>query len=248
MASKNPLRKLLRMTGFDLLRVDSLDYLERAAQLYDTENQLVKALHDRDINHVLDVGGNVGVYGLKLRGKNYTGKITSFEPIPSVYDKLEKCAANDSNWDTQCIALGDQQETREINVSNNTVSSSFLGMNKKHTDAAPESRYESKVEVTVKTLDGIWSELVKANEKVFMKIDVQGFEKEVLAGASDSLKKIQGLQLECSFASLYEGEMLFPEMYQWLQNEGFTLWLMTPTFIEPKTKQLLQVDAVFFRE
>lgn len=235
------------MTGFDLLRVNSIDYLERAARLYDSEKQLISAFESRGINHVLDVGGNVGVYGVKLRQKNYSAKITSFEPIPAVYKELEACALNDKNWDTKCIALGDKEEERSINVSDNTVSSSFLGMNKQHTDAAPESRYTSQVNVVVKTLDGIWSELIQSNDKVFMKIDVQGFEREVLAGAKSALSKIQGLQLECSFASLYEGEMLFPEMYAWLQKEGFTLWLMTPTFIDPKTDQLLQVDAVFFR-
>ena len=81
-----------------------------------------------------------------------------------------------------------------------------------------------------------------------MKIDAQGYEQKILAGARESLPKSVGLQMELSFVPLYRDEMLFLEMAHLLKHRGFRLMSIEPVFRDEKTGELLQVDGVLFRE
>jgi hypothetical protein len=47
---------------------------------------------------VFDVGANIGQYGLSLRKCGFTGRIVSFEAIPSVHARLSAVAARDRDW------------------------------------------------------------------------------------------------------------------------------------------------------
>lgn len=47
-----------------------------------------------------------------------------------------------------------------------------------------------------------------ARERPFLNMDVRGFEKEVLNRASRTLSLLVGIQIELSFAPLYEGGMM----------------------------------------
>jgi hypothetical protein len=80
-----------------------------------------------------------------------------------------------------------------------------------------------------------------------LKIDVQGYEPQVLAGAVELLPKLTGLQLELSLAPLYEGERGFSEMIDLVEREGFTLHDLNPCYSDSKTGRTFQVDALFFR-
>jgi hypothetical protein len=82
---------------------------------------------------------------------------------------------------------------------------------------------------------------------LFLKIDVQGFEPQVLEGAARLLDRTQGVQLELSLAPLYEGQTLFLPLVDWLAKKGFELWALIPGFIDNKTGRMLQVDGIFFR-
>jgi hypothetical protein len=78
-----------------------------------------------------------------------------------------------------------------------------------------------------------------------LKIDTQGFEKNVLLGAENSLQNITLLQLEISIQPLYENEVLFVEMVNYLQDIGFDLFTLENGIRDPKSGKLLQVDGIF---
>ena len=61
------------------------------------------------------------------------------------------------------------------------------------------------------------------------------------------LNRVVGVQLELSLIPLYSGQKLMPEMIKDMQGMGFDLWGIAPTFAEPMTGRMLQVDAIFFR-
>lgn len=56
-----------------------------------------------------------------------------------------------------------------------------------------------------------------------LKIDVQGFELELLKGATELLPHIQDVYVECSFIELYQGQALASEVIDLLRDHGFTL-------------------------
>ena len=70
----------------------------------------------------------------------------------------------------------------------------------------------------------------------------------ILKGASQSLHKIIGLQIELSLVEMYKNEVLFEEMIAYLKDKGFALYGVEPGLINVKTGRLLQMDGIFFRE
>ena len=91
-------------------------------------------------------------------------------------------------------------------------------------------------------------EIINKTDCVLLKIDVQGFEKEVLEGAKNVLEHIKGVQLEMSIEELYMGETLFGEMYDFITKKGFKLHSVENGFYNEKTGKLLQLDGIFFKE
>lgn len=78
-----------------------------------------------------------------------------------------------------------------------------------------------------------------------MKIDVQGFERQVLAGATEILPQVKGIQLELSLVPLYESQPIYREMIKFLEKLGYELYALVPGFTEHKTGKLLQMDGIF---
>jgi hypothetical protein len=56
-----------------------------------------------------------------------------------------------------------------------------------------------------------------------LKIDVQGFELDVLQGCEDILNRFSHLYIECSFIELYEGQALAHQIIAWLEQRSFIL-------------------------
>ena len=121
-------------------------------------------------------------------------------------------------------------------------------MNQIHLDAAVESLYIGSEQVEVDTINHLWNKYIDASDKVAVKIDAQGFEGEVLKGASNYLKQISLLQIELSFITLYEGQDLIEDMLKHLSSLGFTLIDLVPGFRHPKNGDLLQCDGIFARK
>ena len=81
-----------------------------------------------------------------------------------------------------------------------------------------------------------------------LKIDVQGFEKNVLDGAKETLPYVSVIQVEMSLVPLYENQMLFFEMIHYLDDKGFTLFSLENGFSNPRTGRLLQTDGIFVKK
>jgi hypothetical protein len=117
-----------------------------------------------------------------------------------------------------------------------------------HLQGDRDSRYVAQEEVRQATLDSVWEEVVPPDcAAVFLKIDVQGYERSVLHGARATLGKVVGLQLELSLTPLYADQALYRELLQYLEDLGFNLCAIGTGFVHPATARTLQVDAVFLR-
>jgi FkbM family methyltransferase len=206
-----------------------------------------KLMRSLDADVLLDVGANAGQYGIETRRGGFEGRIVSFEPLPDAYAELQRNCAEDAGWECRNYALGSEDGKSSINVAGNSYSSSLLPMADRHRDSAPESAYVGEVEIEVRTLDSIWEELVPGGETAFLKLDVQGFEAEVLKGAAGSLDKVVGVQSELSLVPLYEGAPLYREIVDHLEGLGFRLAGLEPGFEDPDTGEMLQADGVFVR-
>jgi hypothetical protein len=120
-------------------------------------------------------------------------------------------------------------------------------MNRTHVDAAPQSRYVEKQTVNVERLDVLAPRLLAPDVHLLLKVDTQGYEMEVLKGATGLFPRIAALQLELSLIPLYDGAPGFAEMIQFAQSRGYELFGIVPGFRDRLSGRLLQADGFFVR-
>lgn len=208
---------------------------------------IFKALN---IQTVIDVGANKGQYALDLlQNIGFKGTIYSFEPIPDVWNELKINSGSYSDWHVfQPLAIGDQAGEVEINITQNTQSSSLLKMTDAHVQAAPDSKVVKTTKVKVVRLDEVLKEhLSTLSGGCYMKVDTQGYEKQVLLGAGNFIQEMDAIELEVSLIPLYEGQMLFDDIVAMMKSFGFELWTIFPMFSDA-TGRTLQVDVVFLKQ
>ena len=226
-----------------------MGYLVEPYDIYNDPRALRKCLLSLNgINVVLDIGANEGQFAGELRHDGYVGRIISFEPVAQAYEKLAANAKGDTKWETVNCALGSADGKAEINVAMNTVSSSLLDMLPRHLEGAPKSKYVRREEISIKRVDSIIDNYLAAGESMFVKIDAQGFERQIVEGSEGSIDRICGMQLEMSLAPLYEGETLFGDMIDLLSKKNYALVSMEPVYRDGATHELLQVDGIFLKK
>lgn len=238
MTFRHKVRTLLWRAGYDVSRFRPSSHpLARRREL----------LRRGAFDVVLDVGANSGQFGLQLRELGFSGRIVSFEPVEAVFESLEGIARRDGKWTTVHCALGAEDGEAEISVSGNSFSSSLLEMLPAHLEAAPQSAQVRVETIKLRRLDSLVDELCLPTDRIFLKLDVQGFERQVLMGAIRTLPRVLALQLEMSISPLYAGETPFWEMHAQLQEIGFELFSIEPGFSHPVTGRLLQMDGIYIR-
>jgi FkbM family methyltransferase len=196
------------------------------------------------IHTVVDVGANAGQYGKALRAMGYTGVIVSLEPLAAAFSDLERVASSDSAWKCLNLAAGAEQAHARLNVASNRASSSLLTMMDEHAAGAPTVATVGQETVTVSPLDDV---VLPITSPVMLKLDVQGYEAEALAGAERLLASTVLVECELSIARLYEGQASFARMVGLLDGHGFALVDLDPFFYDPRDGRVLALDGLFVR-
>lgn len=204
-------------------------------------------LNHRQISVVVDVGANTGQFARKLRKLGYPGTIISMEPMTAEYKKLVSISSADPLWHCSQIAIGSSETEVEINIAGNSYSSSILPMLDRHVAGAPDSGYIGTEKVKMTTLDAILPYLAQHQERLYLKLDVQGYEMEVLKGAQQTLSYVDVIEMELSLVPLYEHSVLYDEMIAYLEPLGFDLLFIEGDFLDYTTGEVLQVNGLFLR-
>ena len=205
-------------------------------------NQLIR----RSDPVLFDVGANEGSISKQLRSSFPQAVIHAFEPHPGVFAKLKANMENTPGITLNPCALGDTCRRQTFNLSSDGGSSSVLTFD-------PSSPYirglqqetENSVEVEQKTIDSYCRE--QGIEQIdFLKLDVQGFEPQVLDGAADMLSRqaIGTIQAEIIFRSFYDQPASFFEIERRLRPHGYRLISIFDIY-PGQGGRLFQVDAVY---
>lgn len=205
-----------------------------------------KWLGDYGISTVLDIGANDGGFAKKIRKIIPEAKIYSFEPIKQVFDNLRINLKKDSSIEFFNIGLGSKNSNMKINKNEFSPSSSILEMNSPHKINFPYTKKTFKEEIIIKRLDDIMKE-IKIKDKLLIKIDVQGYEKEVILGGIKTISKADIIILETSFVELYKKQPLFEKIYEIMTKLGFKYAGSFEELKSPLDEQVLQQDSIFVR-
>lgn len=199
------------------------------------------------ITHFVDAGAHHGLYAESVMHIEPALQILCFEPAPEAYAALSGRFAGSRR--VQCMeqALGATNGTVVLHVSGIDQANSVKKITSVHTTAWKESERVGEHEVRMGRLDDHLRNLPD-NARVFLKIDVQGAEKDVLLGCTAQLAKIQVVFVELSLVPLYEGSALVPEMVTLLDQMGFDLFGVVERIGAPGDWHPVQLDCVFVRK
>jgi FkbM family methyltransferase len=208
----------------------------------------VTLLKRQKANLVIDVGAHEGEFALSVLRANKTISVLSFEPLPDVFKRLNKTAENFGKWKVYNLALGNESADAEINVSANRTASSLLLPSDKGRGHAGFETVE-RVKIRIDRLDHVLSQdnLAPKGNRIYLKLDVQGYELSVLEGAADLLDSVVACQVELSLTELYKGQPSAHEIYSWLMSRGFILYAVSNTLRDAESGSLQQVDGFFIK-
>ena len=200
------------------------------------------------VDAIFDLGANIGMSGDYFRNLGFKHKIVSFEPVSEYYRRLEQKARNDPLWWCEQAAVGDADGELDIHVSGEGGgASSFLEMTSHIPEHAPGLCYTGRETVRVTTVDSVIDRYYPSEDRLFLKLDVQGYEKQVLEGARASLPRVVGMKIEMSVVRSYRDEPLIDDMLPYLYRLGFRLNGIEAAWSNRATQEVYQVDGFLFR-
>lgn len=194
---------------------------------------------------IIDIGSNKGQFILLIE-KIYPNKnIYSFEPIKEMIDKQKKFFAYKNNIIFHNIALGSSTTLKEFLITTRMDSSSFL---KIVSDKNKSKNYDivENRNIQINTLDNLLIN-EKISHPVLIKIDVQGYELEVLRGANNLLKKTDYLLLEVSKNEMYQNQPIEKVIVEYLKNLNFDI-LKSNNWSKIQNTNFYQRDIIFYKK
>lgn len=195
---------------------------------------------------VVDVGANRGQFSLVCRRVSPTAKIVAFEPLAEPATIYRGLFGGDPQVRLHEAALGATSGTMTMHLSARDDSSSLLPIASAQTDNYPGSGEVGTREVAIMTLP----EAIAPGEmgrRSLLKIDVQGYELEVLKSAGVLLSRFEWIYVECSYVPLYEGQPLADEVIAFLVERGFALSGHYNVSFVKGAPEPLQADLLFVR-
>lgn len=197
---------------------------------------------------VVDVGANIGQYGQALRRTGWSGHIVSFEPQSKPYAALLNVATRDGNWEAHRLALGAEGGTISINIASIHPRSSILPISDEHRKLLPDSSYVGSEEVACDRLDNVLDNTPYLAAGLALKLDVQGYEMEVLRGAELTLRAARLIELELSLVNMYDGQPTAAEVIRFLDDRDFELVSAEAENIDRVTGRMNWLNVVFRRQ
>lgn len=202
-----------RLSAADLWRSDQLLH-----HLEQTGLALIPPQHLATLECVVDVGANVGQWSTMLLDCVTPKRLIIIEPLPQAFAELQQRFADFDAIELHRTAVGDATGTLKFHVTRDTTGASVLPPREEMRELVGSNwAVQSQIEVPVSTLDELLSGVPEVS---LLKIDVQGFERAVFAGAPQTLARTKFLLVELNFMPQYDGGSWFGEVHELLTRDG----------------------------
>jgi FkbM family methyltransferase len=201
-------------------------------------------INTRDIDLVVDVGANLGQFAQKTRVAGYKGEILSIEPSSKVYEALS-AAKIKKPWTHKRCAVGATTGKAVLNIPiNHTLSSIRQTSEISSRLLGSDTSIVSTEVVQIETLDNILENYT--SQSIFLKIDTQGYEREVLLGGIKTLQRCVGVLLELPIEHLYKDVWSFGEALSYMDSIDFVpAQIKTVGMMATDQAAAIEVDCIF---
>ena len=195
---------------------------------------------------ILDVGANIGQFSRASLGRWPTSRVIAFEPLPSAAEPLRRMlAAMGNHHAVYQIALGSRQGQTVFRQHRYSLSSSVLSVTEQSRRRYSWADEAESITVPMARLDDVLIDMV-LDRPVLVKIDVQGYEMEVLAGATSVLAEADCLIVELAFDEFYEGQSRAAEVMQYLTSSGWEFSRVVD--VRREGGVIVEADVVYVRQ
>ncbi|MFL6238183.1 MAG: FkbM family methyltransferase [Actinomycetes bacterium] len=191
----------------------------------------------------VDIGANVGDWTAAVLHVLPTANVIVVEPTPANVAILRERFAGQRGVTVHDVAVSDRATTMTLHVAPNSVFNSLLPLRRETLQRYGMGARVSEVEVACRPLDDL---LADVESVAVLKIDVQGAESAVLAGARDVLRRTAAILIETNYVSHYEGDQLLWDLHPQLRDAGFELYRNAFEYHDGAGR-LLWADAVYAR-
>ena len=243
MIKEQPLLRRRLKAGWRLLLESTLKIPCRS--VYGIPSALYKHLPRNNPIYLADIGAHDGDFSFGLACWCGLERAILVEPLPHKAAQMRERYRLPHYQVFEC-ALAAEAGTAELRVNAMEATSSLFAIRRDMPELSALALGDEKIiRCGQRTLDSVTTE-AKLGQIDLLKLDVQGAEHLVLAGAEQTLKRTKLIWCECSFKPLYTGSSTFADIYEMLQGSGFQLLELSPGMSSP-TGEMLQVDALFRR-
>lgn len=220
------IRQVVRARGFDMIHYVPWDNLFTQFK----------------IDMILDVGANLGQSYDSFRWAGFKGPICSFEPNPQIFPQLERRPG--FSWQRLQYALSNQSGQLKFYISNQDNACS-LQKPEPYFQRAYDLQVTNEITVPAYRLDEIWDKQGFSAKSVFLKIDAEGHDLEVVKGAAGVLDRIPLIMAEVACLPRFQGEPPLHEFVSFMSQLGYCVCRMERNAMNRMAGIDLAFDIVF---
>ncbi len=202
-------------------------------------------LQRQNIRTVLDVGANEGQFIKAARALFPAASIFAFEPNPRLTQPLQDLLSAGSANAVFQIACGREPKIMPLHLATFSPATSLLSPTSLQVPEFPAVETEQTIDVKVERLDHVVEQHGSARKPYLLKIDVQGFELEVLDGAVRILPDVAAIVCEVNTALFYEGQASFEGISAFMRQHNFKLVDIGEPIRARETAEVLYFDVAF---
>ncbi len=176
---------------------------------------------------IIEAGAYDGRETLRMATLWPQGTIHTFEPVPELFEKLKQNTAHLPHVRCYPMALGDTTGTATLYISEKPTKPGKASQ--ANSLLKPDKRLELSplifprtIQVPTITIDD-WAKRYEIDHVDFLKLDIQGYELNVMKACPLILANVKVILTEVEFVSAYEGQYLYADVKSWLEQQGFTM-------------------------
>ena len=189
--------------------------------------RIYRHLKELDIEKIIDIGAHKGEFLEKMLKIEKVNSFYAFEPQKNIFNELREKFSKNKKVTLYNFAMDKEITNKKLKINRLSMKSSLAEVNENSLYlkfinflAQSKSSFEGEYEVKTTTVDKIFEDI--SLQKALLKIDVEGFEMNVIKGSQMKLGEISFIMLENQFGNHFKNNS-FKDITKFLSEQNFMI-------------------------